>query len=336
MNTETNYVGAYRLHVGDLIPFNSSIYLGIEHGGNNEVGCEISCVSYFYKLPGSASALELCAELDVGDSISELVFQYQVQGGSSVVSNTFSYTGDNHDVLISDDGRLLFGASSFVVEIPPVNDGVLIRRRMDSGYGVQQAKVYVDGAYVTDWYVHDDNFSAVTQRWSDCDLYIPYDFTAGKSTISLKVEVSTNYANWNEYGYTVYAVHPLNESGDMDEDGMPDEWEVQFFNNVKTAVFDDDEDGDGFSNGQEYICLTDPRDDQSLFKIETSDSVAGDYSFMIHTVTGRHYEIKYCTNLSDDAWLELAAVPGSGFDFIFSVMDESISSIFFRANVRLE
>ena len=120
------------------------------------------------------------------------------------------------------------------------------------------------------------------------------------------------------------------------EDGMPDEWEVLFFNNVKTASSDGDADVDGFTNEEEYICLTDPLDDQSLFKIEKSAAVTGDYSFMIHTVAGRHYEIEYCTNLLDSTWSVLASVPGNGFKFTFSAEDESIRTLFYRAHVRLE
>jgi len=175
MGIETNYISAYRLHIGDIVPFNSSIVLSMEHGGENEVGCRMSSISYYYKQGGDGSGLELCAEIDVGDAASEADAGYQLlEGTSSVVSNSFRYTGDDHDVVIGDAGRYIDGTSSFSISLPVLNDGMLIRRRADTGTGMQQASVYVDDTYIAEWYFGDAGYSNELQRWADCDLYVPF------------------------------------------------------------------------------------------------------------------------------------------------------------------
>jgi len=63
-------------------------------------------------------------------------------------------------------------------------------------------------------------------------------------------------------------------SGDSDNDGLPDAWEfTNFAGLVQTP--DGDFDGDGFSNGSEYLAGTDPRDATSLLRITLIQGVPG-------------------------------------------------------------
>lgn len=337
MNVETNYVGAYRLHIGDIVPFNSSIRLGMEHGGINEVGCTMSSVAYYYKLAGNESGLEVCAELDVGNLASEMNAQYQGLADAGVVSNTFSYTGDNHDEWISGTGRYLNESSSFTVSLPVLNDGVVIRRKTDTGNGQQLASVYVDEAYVSDWYFSDVGYSNELQRWADCELYIPFEFTAGKTNINLRFDVAGRGASWNEYNYSVYAIDPLTRNIDMDADGIMDTWEVAYFNNLVSCDADGDADEDGFSNRDEYICLTDPRDEASLFLIERADvPLNGHDEYRFSTATSRVYKVMCSTNLITGFWQEFATVPGSG-DYVFlTSTNMQGNTLFYRVNVLTE
>ena len=50
---------------------------------------------------------------------------------------------------------------------------------------------------------------------------------------------------------------------DTDGDGLPDEWEEKFGLDAKTADADDDKDGDGFTNAEEFAAGTDPSDKSS-------------------------------------------------------------------------
>ena len=53
---------------------------------------------------------------------------------------------------------------------------------------------------------------------------------------------------------------------DTDFNGLPDDWERQYFGRTGVDPFDDP-DHDGMSNWEEYQAGTDPNNDQSLFKI---------------------------------------------------------------------
>src|SRR5439155_822552 len=87
-------------------------------------------------------------------------------------------------------------------------------------------------------------------------------------------------------------------SGDADSDGMPDNWEIANAlspGNPNDAGTDDD--GDGFSNLQEYIARTNPHDASSGLRIV---SVAADGTVQFTSVLGRVYRLKRSDDLS--AW----------------------------------
>ena len=49
---------------------------------------------------------------------------------------------------------------------------------------------------------------------------------------------------------------------DSDDDGLPDEWEIQYFGHLNYSGADDP-DGDGYNNLTEYLQGSDPTDPQS-------------------------------------------------------------------------
>lgn len=63
----------------------------------------------------------------------------------------------------------------------------------------------------------------------------------------------------------------FSESSDHDDDGMPDEWEVEFELDPLTGNADEDSDEDGYTDLEEYLGGSDPRDPDS-----TPDRIFGD------------------------------------------------------------
>jgi hypothetical protein len=61
---------------------------------------------------------------------------------------------------------------------------------------------------------------------------------------------------------------------DSEGDRLPDWWELEFFGNL-TQGPDDDPDGDGFTNWQEYVADTDPTDPNSCLRISGLQAGAG-------------------------------------------------------------
>ncbi len=59
---------------------------------------------------------------------------------------------------------------------------------------------------------------------------------------------------------------------DLDQDGLPDEWETRFFGSTAGAP-DEDFDGDGLSDAKEFLTGTDPRSPDSVFRIRNVEEV---------------------------------------------------------------
>ena len=83
-------------------------------------------------------------------------------------------------------------------------------------------------------------------------------------------------------------------TNDLDGDGIPNFWE-QRYGTTTGLVPDQDDDGDGFSNYQEYIADTDPTDDASFLGI-SGFSVTTDPTVLFTGSTARQYQVFYTTN----------------------------------------
>jgi hypothetical protein len=67
------------------------------------------------------------------------------------------------------------------------------------------------------------------------------------------------------YGAVVLGPDP-NDPADLDQDGLPDRFELEVFGEIKPTA-EEDTDGDGVSNGDEWESGTDPSDPSSVFTI---------------------------------------------------------------------
>ena len=82
---------------------------------------------------------------------------------------------------------------------------------------------------------------------------------------------------------------------DMDGDGLADAWEQQYFGT--TAVLpDDDADGDGVSNLQEFLAGTNPTNSASAFRLLAATRTNNDIRIDWTTVGGHKYALQSITN----------------------------------------
>jgi Tol biopolymer transport system component len=100
---------------------------------------------------------------------------------------------------------------------------------------------------------------------------------------------------------------------DSDGDGIPDWWMMKYFGHPTGQTNDmslaqDDADGSGMSNLQDYIAGTSPLDPSSAFRLSITAPSNNVARLTWPAVTGRAYQITYKTNLTDPAWL---TPPGS-------------------------
>lgn len=108
---------------------------------------------------------------------------------------------------------------------------------------------------------------------------------------------------------------------DLDQDGIWDEWEKDFFGHRSNCVATAHSDGDEQDNYSEYICGSDPFDSSSYFYCTNSDS-STEMVIMWPVIEGRTYRVLKSENLAIEAFLPLAA----GIEYPINAYTDTLSS----------
>ena len=121
---------------------------------------------------------------------------------------------------------------------------------------------------------------------------------------------------------------------DADADGIPAYWEEQYFGGPTNANPDADEDLDGQNNYSEYIALTDPGDDDSVFRLSTtvSNSVP---TLSFPSYYARNYTLSFTTNLVSGVWSNLIYEMAGTDETITLYHTNSLPQAFFNVSVEL-
>lgn len=126
----------------------------------------------------------------------------------------------------------------------------------------------------------------------------------------------------------------IHQGGDTDGDGIPNEWEIDRFGGFDAADARGDEDGDGWTNLQEYTADTNPRDGASGFG-EVAPVGAGKVRLSGWTSPNRRYELWRTESLTEPDWQVVGeGRPGTGEadGLVFEVPE---GSGFYRAGVKV-
>ncbi len=143
----------------------------------------------------------------------------------------------------------------------------------------------------------------------------------------------TDAGNWCAAKPTPGAPAP-GECRDSDGDGLPDAWELAHGLNENDPVGENgpegDIDHDLLTNRDEYLAGTDPRDAQSLLKIESVALNSG-VILTFNAISNRSYGIQYARYLGNDGWLRLADVAAAATNRVVVVRDlEATTNRFYR------
>jgi uncharacterized repeat protein (TIGR03803 family) len=108
---------------------------------------------------------------------------------------------------------------------------------------------------------------------------------------------------------------------DSDSDGMPDEFEQQYFGSATGGDSSLDSDGDGKTNLEEYRARTNPVDARSVLRIAETRKEREDVVIVFGAAAYREYRVEASTNVADAFPLVIATVPAATSDRIREVID---------------
>jgi hypothetical protein len=164
-------------------------------------------------------------------------------------------------------------------------DEIELQRPIDSG-----TNIVTDPAYT----VVDSVHYLPQSPWPD--LGGKEIFSISRSGLSF---FGDDPANW-------MATLPTPAEQDSDGDGLPDWWEAQNGFDPHSAVDNDsgigDPDGDGFSNYQEFLAGSSPKDANSSLELLTSVNTNHELVLTFAPLIGKAYSIYYRDNLTSDTW----------------------------------
>ena len=123
-------------------------------------------------------------------------------------------------------------------------------------------------------------------------------------------------------------------AGDDDADGLPDAWEYQHFGSYDPQA-NDDPDGDGVVNLEEFLADTAPGDGASRLRVE-GVTVSGLVAIAFGTSTARDYRVEsHAGDLrAADGWLPLGTGDWPGVGGVLSVSDPADSNRAYRVRAR--
>lgn len=122
--------------------------------------------------------------------------------------------------------------------------------------------------------------------------------------------------------YTVHVSNPACPSGftsanailsflaDTDQDGQPDTWESAFGLDPRNpSDRDEDSDGDGLTNNQEYLSGTNPKDPTSCLKLEVSFNENGSRArIKVRALANRTYRVESTDSLVTPQWASVEEI----------------------------
>ncbi|WP_431879078.1 glycoside hydrolase family 172 protein [Amycolatopsis sacchari] len=200
-------LNAYRLMIGDAVPFGAGVEFDIEHGDRSQMPADYSSTAYWY---GQAQpSLKQSDVIDLADDGSRLDHGYSAPGETrTALTSTFEGKADRAPV----DGTVATttGTVTFTARVDQGNQGVRLRRLSDQSKAFQHAAVFVDGQPAGEWYQPLGN---TYSRWLEDSFDLPPALTAGRSSVEVRLEPVVGAPAWSGARYSVFS-HTLTPPAD--------------------------------------------------------------------------------------------------------------------------
>jgi hypothetical protein len=137
------------------------------------------------------------------------------------------------------------------------------------------------------------------------------------------------------YGSDVFLADTMTVPMDTNTNGLPNVWEMHYFNGTTAANVEEDSDQDGANNLAEYIAGTNPTNPASLFAIQIIENAR---CIKWTTAQNRLYTVQYSPDLSASFTTVTCGenLPGTGADMSYSCSPNSPEQQgFYRVNITL-
>ena len=99
---------------------------------------------------------------------------------------------------------------------------------------------------------------------------------------------------------------------DEDDDSLPDAWEMAYFGNTWQYNANSDPDGDGVSNGHEFLNGSNPQLADAFGLMQPERLTNGVFQFLFVGPNNGHYRAQYRTNLDLESWTTLLNFTNAG------------------------
>jgi hypothetical protein len=176
----------YRFLIADSIPFNNHIRVDWEHGSVNDNSQHYKATMLWYGTPTPTAVRT--------DQVSPGSAGYQ-SPSDQVSSLTAAYEQTVHSPLITNPVAQMTTSSTLTMALDSANAGAYLRRTFNSCVANQRAKVFVDGQPAGTWYnagvSRKTGFDGHDRCWRDDDFPLPKSLTAGKSSVTIRIDNDT-------------------------------------------------------------------------------------------------------------------------------------------------
>jgi hypothetical protein len=238
-------------------------------------------------------------------------------GPALTVTNVQLPDGGEYTVAVSDVNGTLLSAPATLYPLvtpsilqPPLSQSVVVGAPVTLSVAVSGSPMPI----TYEW----RRFNAVVASNVVNSLVNFYSFTAPNTVGSEQYRVIVK--NLAYAGIATNALVTVITLADSDGDGIPDVWESAYFGSATGGSPDDDSDGDGMRNSQEYIAGTDPTDALSYLKIEAIGAGLG-ATLTFWAVANRTYTVQFSDTLGGTAWQKLADGLARATDHVEIVTD---------------
>ena len=121
---------------------------------------------------------------------------------------------------------------------------------------------------------------------------------------------------------------------DTNANSLPDSWETLYgFGPGNPALRDADVDGDGATNGEEFLAGTDPTNAASVLRV-TIPSIVGGAQISFGAISNRTYSVLYRDTPGGSPWNKLADIPARAINRVETFLDPDwTTNRFYRAVV---